>query len=98
MKYYEEALGLVETRGMVPAVYALDVMCKSADVVLVSYENIGSGLVTVLVKGDVAAVRTAVEQGAEAAASIGTLTAQNVMPRPVGRVGTIVSVHDIDTQ
>ena len=73
-------------------------MCKSADVVLVSYENIGSGLVTVLVKGDVAAVRTAVEQGAEAAASIGTLTAQNVMPRPVGRVGTIVSVHDIDTQ
>ena len=83
---------------MVPAVYALDVMCKSADVVLVSYENIGSGLVTVLVKGDVAAVRTAVEQGAEAAASIGTLTAQNVMPRPVGRVGTIVSVHDIDTQ
>jgi len=99
MKYYgEEALGLVETRGMVPAVYALDVMCKSADVVLVSYENVGSGLVTVLVKGDVAAVRTAVEQGAEAAASIGTLTAQNVMPRPVGRVGTIVSVHDIDTQ
>ena len=99
MKYYgEEALGLVETRGMVPAVYALDVMCKSADVVLVSYENIGSGLVTVLVKGDVAAVRTAVEQGAEAAASIGTLTAQNVMPRPVGRVGTIVSVHDIDIQ
>ena len=99
MKYYgEEALGLVETRGMVPAVYALDVMCKSADVVLVSYENIGSGLVTVLVKGDVAAVRTAVEQGAEAAASIGTLTAQNVMPRPVGRVGPIVSVHDIDTQ
>ena len=99
MKYYgEEALGLVETRGMVPAVYALDVMCKSADVVLVSYENIGSGLVTVLVKGDVAAVRTAVEQGAEAAASIGTLMAQNVMPRPIGRVGTIVSVHDIDTQ
>ena len=96
MKYYgEEALGLVETRGMVPAIYALDVMCKSADVVLVSYENIGSGLVTVLVKGDVAAVRTAVERGAEAAASIGTLT---VMPRPVGRVGTIVSVHDIDTQ
>ena len=99
MKYYgEEALGLVETRGMVPAIYALDVMCKSADVVLVSYENIGSGLVTVLVKGDVAAVRTAVERGAEAAASIGTLTAQNVMPRPVGRVGTIVSVDDIDTQ
>lgn len=99
MKYCgEEALGLVETRGMVPALYALDIMCKSADVVLVSYENIGSGLVTVLVKGDVAAVRTAVENSAAAAASIGELTAQNVMPRPVGRVGTIVSVHDIDAQ
>jgi microcompartment protein CcmL/EutN len=99
MKYYgEEALGLVETRGMVPAIYAADVMCKAADVVLVSYENVGSGLVTILVKGDVAAVRSAVEKGAEAAASIGELTAHNVMPRPVGRVGTIVSVHDIDDQ
>jgi len=99
MKYYgEEALGLVETRGMVPAIYAADVMCKAADVVLVSYENVGSGLVTILVKGDVAAVRSAVEKGAEAAASIGELTAHNVMPRPVSRVGTIVSVHDIDDQ
>ena len=99
MKYHgEEALGLIETRGMVPALYALDVMCKAADVILCSYENIGSGLVTVLVKGDVAAVRTAVEKGAAAAKSIGELTAENVMPRPDGRVGTIVSVHDVDEQ
>lgn len=99
MEYFgEEALGLVETRGMVPAILAADVMCKSADVILVSYENVGSGLVTVMVKGDVAAVRSAVEKGAAAAASIGELTASNVMPRPVSRVGKIVSVHDIDAQ
>ncbi|MDO7787312.1 BMC domain-containing protein [Desulforamulus aquiferis] len=97
MKYFgEEALGLIETRGMVPAIYAADVMCKTADVVLVSYENMGSGLVTVMVKGDVAAVRAAVESGAAAAASIGELTASHVMPRPVSRVGRIVSKHDID--
>lgn len=92
----EEALGLVETRGMVPAIEAADVMCKTADVVLVSYENMGSGLVTVMVKGDVAAVRSAVEKGAAAAAAIGELTASHVMPRPVSRVGKIVSRHDID--
>lgn len=94
----EEALGLVETRGMVPAIQAADVMCKAADVVLVSYENMGSGLVTVMVKGDVAAVRSAVEQGAAAAAAIGELTASHVMPRPIRRVGKIVSRHDIDAE
>lgn len=99
MKYSgEEALGLIETRGMVPAIQAADVMLKTADVVLVSYENMGSGLVTVMVKGDVAAVRSAVEQGAKAAAAIGELTAANVMPRPISRVGKIVSKHDIDAQ
>ncbi|MTI80334.1 MAG: BMC domain-containing protein [Firmicutes bacterium] len=97
MKYFgEEALGLIETRGMVPAIQAADVMCKAADVVLVSYENMGSGLVTIMVKGDVAAVRSAVEQGAAAAAAIGELTAHHVMPRPISRVGKIVSRHDID--
>ncbi|CCO07711.1 BMC domain-containing protein [Desulfotomaculum varum] len=99
MKYHgEEALGLIETRGMVPAIQAVDVMCKTADVVLVSFENMGSGLVTVMVKGDVAAVRSAVEQGAAAAAAIGELTAYNVMPRPISRVGKIVSRHDIDAE
>lgn len=99
MKYHgEEALGLIETRGMVPAILAADIMCKTADVVLVSYENMGSGLVTVMVKGDVAAVRSAVESGAAAAAAIGEVTAFNVMPRPISRVGKIVSKHDIDAE
>jgi microcompartment protein CcmL/EutN len=97
VRYYgEQALGLVETLGMVPAIEAADKMLKAADVELISYENVGSTLVTVMVKGDVAAVRAAVEAGAEAAAAIGKLTAQNVMPRPIKGVGDIVSVHDID--
>ncbi|MBN7774437.1 BMC domain-containing protein [Clostridium aminobutyricum] len=97
MRYYgEEALGLVETLGMVPAIEAADKMLKAADVELISYENIGSTLVTIMVKGDVAAVRSAVKAGAAAAAAIGKLTAQNVMPRPIKAVGDIVSVHDID--
>ncbi len=97
MRYYgEQALGLVETVGMVPAIEAADKMLKAADVERISYENVGSTLVTVMVKGDVAAVRSAVEAGAEAAAAIGKLTASNVMPRPIRGVGDIVSAHDID--
>lgn len=97
MRYYgEEALGLVETLGMAPALEAADKMLKAANVELISYENVGSTLVTIMVKGDVAAVRSAVEAGAEAAAKIGTVTAKNVMPRPIREIGDIVSVHDID--
>jgi len=99
MRYYgEEALGLVETVGMVPAIEAADKMLKAANVELVAYENIGSTLVTIMVKGDVAAVKASVEAGAAAAESIGTLTAQNVMPRPIKDIGDIVSVYDIDTK
>ena len=93
----DEALGLIETIGLVPALEAADKMLKASDVELISYENIGSTLVTIIVKGDVAAVRSAVEAGAEAAAAIGKLTAKNVMPRPIREVGDIVSVHDIDS-
>lgn len=97
MRYHgEEALGLVETLGMVPALEAADKMLKAADVELISYENVGSTLVTIMVKGDVAAVRASVEAGAKAATAIGKLTAHNVMPRPIRGVGDIVSVHDID--
>lgn len=97
MRYYgEQALGLVETIGMVPAIEAADKMLKAANVELISYENVGSTLVTIMVKGDVAAVKASVEAGAEAAAAIGKLTAHNVMPRPIKGVGDIVSVHDID--
>lgn len=98
MRYYgDEALGLIETIGLVPALEAADKMLKASDVELISYENIGSTLVTIIVKGDVAAVRSAVEAGAEAAAALGKLTAKNVMPRPIREVGDIVSVHDIDS-
>ncbi|EOH85305.1 BMC domain-containing protein [Enterococcus asini] len=92
----EEALGLVETLGLVPALKAADEMLKAANVELISYENIGSTLVTVMIKGDVAAVEASVAAGARAAEAIGKLTAQNVMPRPIAEVGDIVSVHDID--
>ncbi|MBQ1353077.1 MAG: BMC domain-containing protein [Firmicutes bacterium] len=94
--YGKEAVGFIETIGMVPAVYGCDKMLKAAEVELVSYENIGSTLVTIIVTGDVAACKTAVEAGAKAAASIGTLTAQNVIPRPISEVGDIVSCHDVD--
>lgn len=99
MKYYgNEALGLVETIGLVPALEAADKMLKAANVELISYENVGSTLVTVIVTGDVGAVKAAVEAGAAAAAAIGKLTAHNVMPRPISEVGKIVSVHDVDAE
>lgn len=97
MKYYGgEALGLIETVGMVPALEAADKMLKAANVELVSYENIGSTLVTIMVSGDVGAVKAAVEAGAAAAERIGKLTAKNVMPRPIKDIGSIVSIYDID--
>lgn len=97
MKYRgEEALGLVETIGLVPALKAADEMLKAANVELISYENVGSTLVTVMIKGDVAAVEASVAAGAKAASEIGKLTAQNVMPRPISYVGDIVSVHAVE--
>lgn len=97
MRYYgEEALGMIETLGMVPAIYGCDLMLKAAEVDLVAYENIGSTLVTVLVKGEVAACTSAVEAGRKGAAEIGTLTASGVLPRPDRFVGDIVSCHDVD--
>ena len=97
MRYYgEEALGLIETLGMVPAINGADRMLKAANVQLISYENVGSTLVTIMVKGDVAAVTAAVEAGAAGAAEIGKLTAKNVMPRPIRGVTDIVSVYAVD--
>lgn len=92
----EEAIGLIETIGMVPAIYAADAMLKAGDTELVSYENVGSTLVTIIVKGDVAACEAAVKAGKESASSIGKLTAANVMKRPVPPIGDVVSVHDVD--
>ena len=99
MRYYgEEALGLIETLGMVPAINGADRMLKAANVQLISYENVGSTLVTIMVKGDVAAVTAAVEAGAVGAAEIGKLTAKNVMPRPIKGVADIVSVYAVDAE
>lgn len=91
-----EAIGFIETLGMVPAIYGADFMLKAADVQLVSYENVGSTLVTVIVQGDIAACKAAVEAGAKAAASVGKLTASNVIPRPIQAVSQILTVHDIN--
>lgn len=97
MRYHgEEALGLIETLGMVPAISGADSMLKTADVQLISYENVGSTLVAVMVKGDVGAVKAAVEAGTAAASRIGKVTAHNVMPRPIRAVGDVVSVHAVE--
>lgn len=77
-----EALGMIETRGLTASIEAADAMTKAANVSLVGTEKIGSGLVSVIVRGDVGAVKAAVEAGAEAASKLGELVAQHVIPRP----------------
>ncbi|NLX88161.1 MAG: ethanolamine utilization microcompartment protein EutM [Syntrophomonadaceae bacterium] len=78
----QEALGLVETRGLVGAIEAADAMAKAANVSLVGYEKIGSGLVTVMVRGDVGAVKAATDAGAAAAQKVGEVVSVHVIPRP----------------
>ena len=78
----QEALGMVETRGLVAAIEAADAMCKAANVTLVGTEKIGSGLVTVMVRGDVGAVKAATDAGAAAAQRVGELLSVHVIPRP----------------
>jgi len=87
-----QALGMIETRGLVAAIEASDAMVKSADVKLVGTEKIGSGLVTVMVRGDVGAVKSAVEAGAAAAGKLGELVAVHVIPRPHNDVEAILPV------
>lgn len=77
-----QALGMVETRGLIASVEAADAMLKAANVVLVGTEKIGSGLVSVMVRGDVGAVKSAVEAGSAAAERLGELIAVHVIPRP----------------
>jgi ethanolamine utilization protein EutM len=77
-----EALGKIETKGFVAAVEAADAMVKAAQVELTKYEKTGGGMVTVLVRGDVGAVKAAVEAGARAAQKIGELVSAHVIPRP----------------
>ena len=86
----QQALGMVETRGLVAAIEAADAMLKSANVVLVGTEKIGSGLVSVMVRGDVGAVKSAVEAGAANASRLGELVATHVIPRPHNDVEKIL--------
>ena len=90
VKMTQQALGMVETRGLTAAIEAADAMTKSAEVTLVGTEKIGSGLVTVMVRGDVGAVKAAVESGSEAAARLGELVATHVIPRPHADVEKIL--------
>ena len=86
----QEALGMVETKGLTAAIEAADAMVKSANVLLVGYERIGSGLVTVIVRGDVGAVKAATDAGAAAAERVGQLISVHVIPRPHGEVEGIL--------
>ena len=85
-----EALGIIETRGLVAAIEAADAMLKAANVQLVGTEKIGSGLVSVMVRGDVGAVKSAVEAGQANAARLGEIIATHVLPRPHGDVEKII--------
>jgi len=86
----QEALSMVETRGLIGAVEAADAMVKAANVVLVGKEYIGAGYVTVLVRGDVGAVKAATDAGAAAARRVGELISVHVIPRPHAEVERIL--------
>lgn len=77
-----EALGMIETRGLTANIEAADAMAKAANVTLVGNEKIGAGLVTVMVRGDVGAVKAATDAGAAAAAKVGEVVSVHVIPRP----------------
>lgn len=86
----KEALGMVETKGLVGAIEAADAMVKSANVCLTGYEKIGSGLVTIMVRGDVGAVKAATDAGATAASKVGEVVSVHVIPRPHSDVEKIL--------
>ena len=88
----QEALGMIETRGLTAAVEAADAMVKAAEVTLVGTEKIGSGLVSVMVRGDVGAVKSAVEAGASSAERLGEVIATHVIPRPHDDVEKILPI------
>lgn len=86
----KEALGMIETRGLTAAIEAADSMVKAAEVTLIGTEKIGSGLVSVMVRGDVGAVKAAVEAGSATASRLGELVAVHVIPRPHSDVEKIL--------
>lgn len=88
-----EALGMIETKGMVGAVEASDAMVKAAKVLLCGYEKVGGGLVTVFVRGDVAACKSATDAGAAAAEKVGELISVHVIPRPHPNVKEVFPIR-----
>src|SRR5262245_59421302 len=85
-----EALGMIETKGLVPLVEASDAMLKAANVTLIGWQKIGSGMVTALVVGDVAAVKAAVDAGSAAAGRVGEVVGVQVIPRPHEDLGAVL--------
>lgn len=85
-----QALGMIETRGLVASIEAADAMVKAANVTLIGKEHVGGGLVTVMVRGDVGAVKSAVDAGAAAAERVGELLSVHVIPRPHDEVEAIL--------
>ena len=85
-----EALGMIETKGLVGSIEAADAMVKAANVYLIGKEFVGGGLVTVMVRGDVGAVKAAVEAGACAAQNVGEVVSTHVIPRPHNSVNTLL--------
>ena len=91
-----DALGMIETRGLVGAVEAADAMVKAANVTLIGREQVGSGLVTVMVRGDVGAVKAATDAGAAAASRVGELVSEHVIPRPHEEVEMILPKRKLE--
>lgn len=85
-----EAIGMIETKGLIAAIEAADAMVKAANVKLIGKEKIGSGYVTVMVRGDVGAVKASVDSGAAAASRVGQLISVHVIPRPHAEVESIL--------
>jgi microcompartment protein CcmL/EutN len=89
-----EALGMIETRGLIGAIEAADAMVKAANVNMVGLDKVGGGLVTVMVRGDVGAVKAATEAGAEAARSVGELISVHVIPRPHSEIEAVLPTSE----
>src|SRR5215510_11978568 len=87
-----EALGMIETKGLVPLIEASDAMLKAANVTLIGWQKIGSGLVTAMVVGDVAAVKAAIDAGSAAAQRVGEVVGIQVIPRPHEDLGAVLPI------
>lgn len=91
----KQSIGLIETRGMVAALQASDAMTKAAKVSIINFYQVGSGLICVMVEGEVAAVQSAVQVGIEAAKKLGEIVSYNVIPRPHDEVSKLIEIMDL---